>query len=103
MENSNPRKPVRNGETWTLPGNFLSQSARKRGDVVIEMCPYSPGSVSTIVIHASDAEQIHSGPVPLIGAGWTSVVIEFRPDHWMNLVVHDVDVLIEALQRAKRQ
>ena len=103
MENSNPRKPVRNGTTWTIPGNQLVRDARQRGDVVIEMCPYSPGSVSTIVIRASDAEQIHSGPVPLVGAGWTSVVIEFSPDHWMNLVVHDVDVLIEALQRAKRQ
>ena len=102
MKNENLREPISNGATWALPGNHLTGRARKRGDVVIEVCSYSPGSVSTIVIDVRDAKQIHSEPVPPVGAGWTSVVIEASPDHWMNLVVHDVDVLIEALQRAKR-
>ena len=99
MENSNPRKPVRNGTTWTIPGNQLVRDARQRGDVVVES--YSSGSPSTIVIDVQNANQVHSEP-PQTSSGWTSVVIETGPDHWMNLVVHDVDVLIEALQRAKR-
>ena len=102
MENSNPRKPVKNGETWTLLSSHLTRSARERGDVVVEASPRSPGSISTIVIDIRDAKQIHSEPVPPVGAGWTSVVIETSPDQWMNLVVHDVDILIEALQLAKR-
>jgi hypothetical protein len=100
MENSNPRKPVRNGTTWTIPGNQLVRDARQRGDVVVES--YSSGSPSTIVIAVQNANQVHSEP-PQTSSGWTSVVIETGPDHWMNLVVNNVDVLIEALQRAKRQ
>jgi len=100
MENSNPRKPVRNGTTWTIPGNQLVRDARQRGDVVVES--YYPGSPSTIVIGIIDAEQIHSEPAQT-SSGWTSVVIEEGPDRWMNLVVYNVDILIEALQRAKRK
>ena len=102
MKSENSRKPVRNGETWTLLSSHLTRSARERGDVVVEASPHSPGSVSTIVIDIRDAKQIHSEPVPPVGAGWTSVVIETSPDQWMNLVVYDVDILIEALQLAKR-
>ena len=100
MENSNPRKPVRNGTTWTIPGSQLVRDARQRGDVVVES--YSSGSPSTIVIAVQNANQVHSEP-PQTSSGWTSVVIETGPDHWMNLVVNNVDALIEALQRAKRQ
>ena len=98
MENSNPRKPVRNGTTWTIPGNQLVRDARQRGDVVVES--YSSGSPSTIVIAVQNANQVHSEP-PQTSSGWTSVVIETGPDHWMNLVVYNVDALIEALQLAK--
>ena len=100
MENSNPRQPVRNGTTWAIPASELVRSARQRGDVVVES--YSPGSISTIVIAAHNAEQIHSEPAQT-SSGWTSVVIEEGPDRWMNLVVYNADVLIEALQRAKRR
>ena len=100
MKSENPRKPVRNGTTWTIPGSELVRSARQRGDVVVES--YSSGSPSTIVIGFIDAEHIHSEPAQT-SSGWTSVVIEEGPDRWMNLVVYNVDVLIEALQRAKRQ
>ena len=99
MENSNSRKPIINGTTWAIPGSELVRSARQRGDVVVESC--SPGSMSTIVISVHNAKQIHSEPAQT-SSGWTSVVIETSPDQWMNLVVDDVDVLIEALQRAKR-
>jgi hypothetical protein len=99
MENSNPRKPITNGTTWAIPGSELVRSARQRGDVVVES--YSPGSISTIVIAVHNAKQIHSEPAQT-SSGWTSVVIETSPDQWMNLVVYDVDVLIDALQRAKR-
>ena len=100
MENSNPRKPVRNGTTWTIPGNVLVRDARQRGDVVVES--YSSDSPSTIVIAVHNAKEIHSEPAQT-SSGWTSVVIETGPDHWMNLVVYNADVLIEALQRAKRK
>lgn len=100
MENSIPRKPVRNGTTWTILGSELVRSARKRGDVVVES--YSPGSISTIVIGSIDAKHIHSEPAQT-SSGWTSVVIETSPDRWMNLVVYNADVLIDALQRAKRK
>ena len=100
MKSENPRKPVRNGTTWTIPGSELVRSARQRGDVVVES--YSPGSPSTIVIGIIDAEHIHSEPAQT-SSGWTSVVIVDGPDQWMNLVVYNVDILIEALQRAKRQ
>lgn len=100
MENSNPRKPVTNGTTWTIPGNELVRDARQRGDVVVES--YSSGSPSTIVIAVHNAKEIHSEPAQT-SSGWTSVVIETGPDHWMNLVVYNADVLIEALQRAKRK
>jgi hypothetical protein len=99
MENSNFRKPITNGTTWAIPGSELVRSARQRGDVVVES--YSPGSISTIVIAVHNAKQIHSEPAQT-SSGWTSVVIETSPDQWMNLVVYDVDVLIDALQRAKR-
>ena len=99
MENSNPRKPVTNGTTWAIPGSELVRSARQRGDVVVES--YSSGSHSTIVIAVHDAKQVHSEPAQT-SSGWTSVVIETGPDQWMNLVVYNADVLIEALQRAKR-
>jgi len=99
MESENHRKPITNGTTWAIPGNELVRSARQRGDVVVES--YSPGSPSTIVIAVHDAKQIHSEPAQT-SSGWTSVVIETGPDHWMNLVVYNVDALIEALQLAKR-
>jgi hypothetical protein len=99
MENSNFRKPITNGTTWAIPGSELVRSARQRGDVVVES--YSPGSISTIVIAVHNAKQIHSAPAQT-SSGWTSVVIETSPDQWMNLVIYDVDVLIDALQRAKR-
>jgi hypothetical protein len=99
MENSNFRKPITNGTTWAIPGSELVRSARQRGDVVVES--YSPGSISTIVIAVHNAKQIHSEPAQT-SSGWTSVVIETSPDQWMNLVIYDVDVLIDALQRAKR-
>jgi hypothetical protein len=99
MENSNFRKPITNGTTWAIPGSELVRSARQRGDVVVES--YSPGSISTIVIAVHNAKQIHSEPAQT-SSGWTSVVIETSPDQWMNLVNYDVDVLIDALQRAKR-
>jgi hypothetical protein len=99
MENSNPRKPITNGTTWAIPGSELVRSARQRGDVVVES--YSPGSISTIVIAVHNAKHIHSEPAQT-SSGWTSVVIETSPDQWMNLVIYDVDVLIDALQRAKR-
>ena len=99
MENSNFRKPITNGTTWAIPGSELVRIARQRGDVVVES--YSPGSISTIVIAVHNAKQIHSEPAQT-SSGWTSVVIETSPDQWMNLVVYDVDVLIDALQRAKR-
>jgi hypothetical protein len=99
MENSNFRKPITNGTTWAIPGSELVRSARQRGDFVVES--YSPGSISTIVIAVHNAKQIHSEPAQT-SSGWTSVVIETSPDQWMNLVVYDVDVLIDALQRAKR-
>ena len=99
MENSNFRKPITNGTTWAIPGSELVRSARQRGDVVVES--YSPGSISTIVIAVHNAKQIHSEPAQT-SSGWTSVVIETSADQWMNLVIYDVDVLIDALQRAKR-
>ena len=99
MKSENPRKPVTNGTTWAIPGSELVRSARQRGDVVVET--YSPGSISTIVIAVHNAKHIHSEPAQT-SSGWTSVVIETSPDQWMNLVVYDVDVLIDALQRAKR-
>ena len=99
MENSNSRKPIINGTTWAIPGSELVRSARQRGDVVVET--YSPGSISTIVIAVHNAKQIHSEPAQT-SSGWTSVVIETSPDQWMNLVIYDVDVLIDALQRSKR-
>jgi hypothetical protein len=99
MENSNFRKPITNGTTWAIPGSELVRSARQRGDVVVES--YSPGSISTIVIAVHNAKHIHSEPAQT-SSGWTSVVIETSPDQWMNLVIYDVDVLIDALQRAKR-
>jgi hypothetical protein len=99
MENSNFRKPITNGTTWAIPGSELVRSARQRGDVVVES--YSPGSISTIVIAVHNAKQIHSEPAQT-SSGWTSVVIETSPDQWMNLVIYDVDVLIDALQRSKR-
>lgn len=98
MENSNSRKPIINGTTWAVPGSELVRSARQRGDVVVES---SPGSISTIVITVQNAKHIYSEPAQT-SSGWTSVVIETSPDQWMNLVVYDVDVLIDALQRAKR-
>ena len=99
MENSNPRKPITNGTTWAIPGSELVRSARQRGDVVVESD--SPGSISTIVIAVHNAKHILSEPAQT-SSGWTSVVIETSPDQWMNLVVYDVDILIDALQRAKR-
>jgi len=99
MENSNFRKPITNGTTWAIPGSELVRSARQRGDVVVES--YSPGSISTIVIAVHNAKHIHSEPAQT-SSGWTSVVIETSADQWMNLVIYDVDVLIDALQRAKR-
>ena len=99
MEYSNSRKPIINGTTGAIPGSELVRSARQRGDVVVET--YSPGSISTIVIAVHNAKHIHSEPAQT-SSGWTSVVIETSPDQWMNLVVYDVDVLIDALQRAKR-
>lgn len=99
MDNSNSRKPIINGTTWAIPGSELVRSARQRGDVVVET--YSPGSISTIVIAVHNAKHIHSEPAQT-SSGWTSVVIETSPDQWMNLVVYDVDVLIDALQQAKR-
>jgi hypothetical protein len=99
MKSENPRKPVTNGTTWTIPGNELVRNARQRGDVVVES--YSSGSPSTIVIAVNNVKQVHSEPAQA-SSGWTSVVIETSPDQWMNLVVYDVDILIEALQLAKR-
>jgi hypothetical protein len=99
MKSENSRKPVRNGTTWAIPGSELVRSARQRGDVVVES--YSPGSPSTIVIAVHDVKEVHSEPAQT-SSGWTSVVIETGPDHWMNLVVYNVDALIEALQLAKR-
>jgi hypothetical protein len=98
MEIENSRMPVRNGTTWAIPSSELVRSARQRGDVVVESD--SPGSISTIVIAVHNAKHILSEPAQT-SSGWTSVVIETSPDQWMNLVVYNVDVLIEALQRAK--
>lgn len=100
MKSEYPRKPITNGTTWAIPGNELVRNARLRGDTVVES--YSPGSPSTIVIAVHNAKQVHSEPAQT-SSGWTSVVIETGPDHWMNLVVFNADVLIEALQRAKHQ
>jgi hypothetical protein len=69
--------------------------------VVLEVSSNSPGSVGTVIIDMREADEVTSAPGN--GSdGWTSVVIQTRPDQWMNLVVFDVDVLIAALQRAKR-
>ena len=94
-------KPIENGITWALLPSDLTKEARLRGDTVIEASFESPSSVNTIVMELREADQISSFPNQPHG-GWTSVVIQIYPGQWTNLVVYDVDVLIEALQHAKR-
>ena len=101
METDKPLTPIENGTTWAIPGSELAKDAHQRGDVVLEVSSNSPGSVGTVIIDVREADEVTSAPGN--GSdGWTSVVIQTRPDQWMNLVVFDVDVLIAALQRAKR-
>jgi|688.fasta_scaffold140307_3 hypothetical protein len=101
METDKPLTPIENGTTWAIPGSELAKDAHQRGDVVLEVSSNSPGSVGTVIIDMREADEVTSAPGN--GSdGWTSVVIQTRPDQWMNLVVFDVDVLIAALQRAKR-
>ena len=101
METDRPLTPIENGITWTIPGSELAKDAHQRGDVVLEVSSYSPGSVGTVIIDVREDSQVISAPSNG-SAGWTSVVIQTRPDQWMNLVIFDVDVLIAALQRAKK-
>jgi hypothetical protein len=101
METDKPLTPIENGTTWAIPGSELAKDAHQRGDVVLEVSSNSPGSVGTVIIDMREADEVTSAPGN--GSdGWTSIVIQTRPDQWMNLVVFDVDVLIAALQRAKR-
>ena len=101
METDKPLTPIENGTTWAIPGSELAKDAHQRGDVVLEISSNSPGSVGTVIIDMREADEVTSAPGN--GSdGWTSVVRQTRPDQWMNLVVFDVDVLIAALQRAKR-
>ena len=101
METDKPLTPIENGTTWAIPGSELAKDAHQRGDVVLEISSNSPGSVGTVIIDVREADEVTSAPGN--GSdGWTSVVIQTRPDQWMNLVVFDVDVLIAALQRANR-
>jgi hypothetical protein len=101
METDRPLTPIENGIPWAIPGSELAKDAHQRGDVVLEVSSYSPGSVGTVIIDVREADEVTSAPGN--GSdGWTSIVIQTRPDQWMNLVVFDVDVLIAALQRAKR-
>ena len=101
MEAYKPLTPIENGTTWAIPGSELAKDAHQRGDVVLEVSSNSPGSVGTVIIDMREADEVTSAPGN--GSdGWTSIVIQTRPDQWMNLVVFDVDVLIAALQRAKR-
>jgi hypothetical protein len=101
METDKPLTPIENGTTWAIPGSELAKDAHQRGDVVLEVSSNSLGSVGTVIIDMREADEVTSAPGN--GSdGWTSVVIQTRPDQWMNLVVFDVDVLIAALQRAKR-
>lgn len=93
-------KPVENGITHAIMASELTKEARLRGDTVIEASPHSPDSVNTVVIELRVADQISSSPSQ--GSGWTSVLIQVGPGQWTNLVVYDVDVLIDALQQAKR-
>lgn len=101
METDKPLTPIKNGITWAIPGSELAKGAHQRGDVVLEVSSNSSGSVSTVIIDVREADQVISAPSNG-SAGWTSVVIQTRLDQWMNLVVFDVDVLIAALQSAKK-
>ena len=93
--------PIQNGITWTIMGGELCEAARDRGDTVVEISQWSPDSTSTVVIDVRSASEIWSEPNQAYGGGWTSIVLQPSPGQWMNLVVNNVDVLIEALQKAK--
>jgi hypothetical protein len=101
METDKPLTPIKNGITSAIPGSELAKGAYQRGDVVLEVSSNSSGSVGTVIIDVREADQLISAPSNG-SAGWTSVVIQTRPDQRMNLVVFDVDVLIAALQSAKK-
>ena len=94
--------PIENGITHTIMGSQLCEVARGRGDTVVEISQWSPDSTSTVVIDVRSATKIWAEPnQPYSGSGWTSIVLQPSPGQWMNLVINDVDVLIEALQKAK--
>lgn len=100
MEKSNSPIPIANGVTFAIPGSELIRAARDRGDVAVEVSPYSNSLevTSTVVIDAV-AEHIHAAKSG--GNGWTSIVIETKANQWLNLVVSNVDALIEALKNAR--
>ena len=97
-ENDSPI-PFNNGETWTLPGDYMIGEARSRGDVVVYAGSHPRrAEISTVVIEAR-REHMRVAGTPSYG-GWTSIVVQAHSDQWLNLVVYDARDLISVLQEA---